>query len=67
MGAPVTDRPDTVTADRPAATNWLTGPFGASVAAVLVFLMLWQVVGLVSDRIPGPAPVERGLPLQPGG
>ncbi|GLP82326.1 ABC transporter permease [Mycobacterium antarcticum] len=36
---------------------WLTGPFGASVAAALVFLLLWQVVGLVSDRIPGPLPV----------
>ncbi|MGV9800217.1 ABC transporter permease [Mycobacterium sp. NPDC003449] len=58
MSAPVSDRHDTVsTTGRPAAPNWLTGPFGASAAAALVFLMLWQVVGLASDRIPGPAPV----------
>ncbi len=56
MSAPVTDRP-TTTARRSAAPGWLTGPFGASVAAAAVFLVFWQLVGMVSDRIPGPAPV----------
>jgi NitT/TauT family transport system permease protein len=57
MSAPVTDRDATVTARRPAGPKWLTGPFGASVAAALLFLVLWQLVGMVSDRIPGPGPV----------
>ena len=57
MSAPVTDRPDTATAPRPPGPKWLTGPFGASLAAALLFLVLWQVVGMVSDRIPGPGPV----------
>lgn len=57
MSAPAIDRPKTVTTGRPPGPKWLTGPFGASVAAALVFLLLWQLVGSVSDRIPGPAPV----------
>lgn len=57
MSAPAIDRSKTVTAGRPPGPKWLTGPFGASVAAALVFLLLWQLVGMVSDRIPGPVPV----------
>lgn len=57
MSAPVTDRP--TTARRSPAPGWLTGPFGASAAAAAVFLVFWQLVGMVSDRIPGPAPVVR--------
>ncbi|MBX7451974.1 ABC transporter permease subunit [Mycolicibacterium sp. 3033] len=50
------------TAERPAATgvqkrSWLTGPFAASVAAALLFALLWQCVGMFHARIPGPAPV----------
>ncbi|MGB3356322.1 MAG: ABC transporter permease subunit [Mycobacterium sp.] len=37
--------------------SWLTGPFGASAAAAVVFLLLWQAAGMFSERIPGPAPV----------
>jgi NitT/TauT family transport system permease protein len=57
MSAPVTDRGDTATVRRPAGPRWLTGPFGASVAAALLFLVLWQLAGVVGDRIPGPGPV----------
>ncbi|CAA0129440.1 Putative aliphatic sulfonates transport permease protein SsuC [Mycolicibacterium vanbaalenii] len=54
MTAPTTER---TTPDRASQTHWLTGPFGASVAAAVVFLLLWQVAGMYGDRIPGPAPV----------
>lgn len=57
MSAPVTDRAPTVTAGRRPGPTWLTGPFGASVAAALLFLLVWQLVGAVSARIPGPGPV----------
>lgn len=54
MSAPTTERVETAHAPR---MPWLTGPFGASLAAALLFLVLWQFVGSVSDRIPGPVPV----------
>lgn len=57
MSAPVKDRGDAVTTPRPPGPRWLTGPLGASVAAALLFLLIWQLVGMISDRIPGPAPV----------
>lgn len=50
MGAPTR----AATASRP---NLLTGPFGASVAAALLFLGAWQLVGMFGERIPGPLPV----------
>ena len=37
--------------------KWLTGPFGASLAAALVFLVAWQLAGTFGERIPGPIPV----------
>ncbi|MGB3483647.1 MAG: ABC transporter permease [Mycobacterium sp.] len=57
MSAPATERADTVTARRSGQPTWLTGPFGASTAAALLFLVIWQLVGTVSARIPGPVPV----------
>lgn len=54
MTTPTTER---ATPDRSTKMPWLTGPFGASVAAAVVFLLLWQAAGMYSDRIPGPAPV----------
>lgn len=55
MNGPESDpRP---TATRRSGTNWLTGPLGASVAAGIVFLLAWQLFGMLGDRIPGPAPV----------
>ena len=42
---------------RNARANVITGPFGASVAAALLFLVLWYVVGSLHSRIPGPLPV----------
>ncbi|MBJ7463044.1 MAG: ABC transporter permease [Mycolicibacterium sp.] len=37
--------------------NVLNGPFGASMAAALLFLIAWQLFGVFSERIPGPIPV----------
>lgn len=37
--------------------NALNGPFGASMAAALLFLIAWQLFGMFSERIPGPIPV----------
>ena len=57
MSAPVTDRGDTAPARLKSGTGWLTGPTGAAIAAALLFLVLWQIAGIVGDRIPGPVPV----------
>lgn len=54
MTAPTVER---ATSDRSSKSSWLVGPFGASVAAAVVFLLLWQATGMFSDRIPGPGPV----------
>ncbi|WP_370333919.1 ABC transporter permease [Mycolicibacterium hippocampi] len=54
MTAPTVER---ATSDRSSKSSWLVGPFGASVAAAVVFLLLWQATGMLSDRIPGPGPV----------
>lgn len=56
MSAPVTHR-HSAGSERRSGTHWLTGPLGASVAAAVVFLLAWQVFGMVSERIPGPGPV----------
>ncbi|KWX57117.1 nitrate ABC transporter permease [Mycobacterium sp. NAZ190054] len=37
----------------------MTGPTGATTAAALLFLLLWQIAGMVGDRIPGPVPVVK--------
>jgi ABC-type nitrate/sulfonate/bicarbonate transport system permease component len=52
--APTIERPASVSSTR---AGWVRGPFGASVAAALLFVVLWQLVGTFSDRIPGPASV----------
>ncbi|MFS0896117.1 ABC transporter permease [Mycolicibacterium litorale] len=57
MSAPVTHRGSTVTARRRSVPGWLTGPVGATTAAGLLFLLLWQLAGTFGDRIPGPMPV----------
>ena len=54
MTATTAEHSTTTTAPR---RSWLTGPFGASVAAALLFALLWQGVGMFHARIPGPAPV----------
>jgi NitT/TauT family transport system permease protein len=59
MSAPVTDRGATVTARRATGPKWLTGPVGAGAGAALLFLVLWQIAGVVGDRIPGPVPVVK--------
>lgn len=57
MSAPTTYRDDTTAKKRPGGPTWLSGPLGASIAAAAVFLLLWQLAGMVGDRIPGPGPV----------
>lgn len=47
----------TAATDRAVGPKWLTGPQGATAAAGLLFLLLWQIAGLVGERIPGPVPV----------
>ena len=56
--ATTTDRPTASATPRSTSRiPWLSGPFGASVAAALLFMVLWQVAGTASTRIPGPVPV----------
>jgi ABC-type nitrate/sulfonate/bicarbonate transport system permease component len=59
MSAPVNDRGATVNARRATGPKWLIGPVGAATAAALLFLLLWQIAGMVGDRIPGPEPVVK--------
>ena len=57
MSAPTVERVGSAPKTRPVHMRWLTGPFGASLAAALLFLIVWQLTGSISDRIPGPGPV----------
>jgi NitT/TauT family transport system permease protein len=57
MSAPTTERDDAISETRTPGRGWLTGPVGAGIAAALLFLLLWQVAGVVGERIPGPGPV----------
>lgn len=54
MSAPAVERPEAAPTPR---SNPLAGPFGASAAAALLFLVLWQIVGSISAKIPAPVPV----------
>lgn len=49
--------PDAAAGRRVTQASWLTGRFGASMAAAVVFLAAWQLFGMLGERIPGPLPV----------
>jgi NitT/TauT family transport system permease protein len=41
--------------------QWLTGPVGAQVTALVVFVGLWQILTLIAPRVPTPAEVVNFL------
>jgi NitT/TauT family transport system permease protein len=41
--------------------QWLTGPVGAQLTALVAFLCLWQLVTLIAPRVPTPAAVVNFL------